>query len=217
MLHTPRFAAGRAPEDTDKTNKYVLSIIGEVPELLDIGCGDASLLVSASAFKSVGVAPTAEECESLQRRYPQVHFVTASAQRLPLADGAFDTVVCNGVLLLLQDREELFESLRELRRVARRQLFVGEVPASPQAFTTDISSPLRYIACCFGRGVKQGLSATKIIARAAFGAEVFITEPNCLIDANREQVESAVGLHATFVGERVPGRLDYLFSFEMGN
>ena len=213
-LHLPEFMSGRSVKATQETNLYISGVIGKPAELLDVGCGDATLLAMISAPRSAGIAPTDTECELLRRRYPNFSFLEGTAQQIPLADKTFDTVVCNGVLLLLASNDELRMALRELRRVARRQLYVGEMPYRPEAFNQDISTPMRYVASNFKKSLRHGLSAAKTVALSMIGRHTFIAEPNQLVWATAADMQDAVGLKADFVGEHSPGRYDYLFRLD---
>ena len=66
--------SGRSPEETARVNKHIREFIGDVPELLDVGCGDGSLLALMGAPRSVGVGPTEDECRILRARYPEITF-----------------------------------------------------------------------------------------------------------------------------------------------
>ena len=213
-LHMPEYMSGRAAKATHDTNLYISGVIGNPPELLDVGCGDGSLLVFVGAPKSAGITPTESERDILSKRHPGVSFLCGTAQQIPLADKAFDTVVCNAVLLLLASQAELVTALQELRRVARRQLFVGELPYKPETFNHDVSSPGHFVTSNFKKSLRHGLSALKILTLAAVGRQTFITEPNQLIWGAREFVETTLGRSAAYMGEHSPGRHDYLFRFD---
>ena len=70
------------------TNSRILAALQLNPEdtLLDIGCGDGSLLKAAqgNAARCIGVVPTIEEQARLQAALPSLTFVTGLAQSLAL-------------------------------------------------------------------------------------------------------------------------------------
>jgi ubiquinone/menaquinone biosynthesis C-methylase UbiE len=102
--------------------------------LLDIGCGDGSLLHSARVAKRIGVVPTPEEQRRLQGIYPDVLFVVGLAQTLPLKSEVASKIVCNSVLLLLGSEDVSLAALREIARLARPAaiIWIGEIPAESE-------------------------------------------------------------------------------------
>ena len=101
--------------------------------VIDIGCGDGSLLagIAPAVANGIGVAPNEAEVERLKTAYNlgNVQFVQGLADAVPVTDGSFDRVIINGVLLLL-DEAAVQRCLRELKRVAApgALVFIGEVP-----------------------------------------------------------------------------------------
>lgn len=104
--------------------------LDEVRSILDVGCGVGhwSRLVFArvnAAAKLVAVDRearwVAEAEQKTRRAFPHVpassmFFQQAEADRLPFADGSFDAVTCQTVLMHLSDPRA---ALREMRRVLR--------------------------------------------------------------------------------------------------
>jgi len=103
-------------------------------DLVDIGCGDGTMLRianAAGARSAIGLLATEEEVAVLRR-------VGLNAQQgltnhLPLPDTSATVVVCNSVLLVVP-REEILPSLREIHRIAKpgARIFLGEIPRAPQ-------------------------------------------------------------------------------------
>jgi SAM-dependent methyltransferase len=77
--------------------------VGQGTRLLDVGCGPGEL---AAAAASRGAVPTGIDIapamvDLARERHPDIEFRVASAEELPFADGSFDAVVANFVLLHL--------------------------------------------------------------------------------------------------------------------
>ena len=102
-------------------------------DLVDIGCGDGTLLLLA---KNAGVRSAtgfhATEEESAIVRGLGIDARQGFADSLPLADECASVVVCNNVLLIVP-REKVAASLREIYRVAKpgARVLIGEIPFEP--------------------------------------------------------------------------------------
>jgi len=118
------------------TNSNILAGLDLGPHdiLLDIGCGDGSLLYTASSQVSecMGVIPTVEEQQRLLIAYPRISFLVGLAQKLPLESESVSKIVCNSVLLVFGTEDEVITALREIARVARPRagIWIGEIPAA---------------------------------------------------------------------------------------
>jgi ubiquinone/menaquinone biosynthesis C-methylase UbiE len=102
-------------------------------ELVDIGCGDGTLLAMAQSLgtrSALGLLATEEEVAVLRRSGLNVK--QGFTDRLPLDDESASVVVCNNVLLVVP-REKIPASLREIHRIAKpgARIFVGEIPFVP--------------------------------------------------------------------------------------
>jgi Methyltransferase domain len=119
---------------TEFVNRKILEEIapGQSDVLLDIGCGDASLLKMAHGrvLECIGTTTTPEEKARLESALPNLRFIVSTAQVLPLESGSVSKIVCNSVLLLIQDESDVRTALREMVRVARTDatIWVGEIP-----------------------------------------------------------------------------------------
>ena len=109
--------------------------LGPVANLLDVGTGlgdvpAAARRVAARAgvdLTTVGVDLAPELAAAARAR--TAHSVCASAFALPFADGAFDLVTCSQLLHHFTEAEGRI-LLRELHRVARRRVIVGDLRRS---------------------------------------------------------------------------------------
>ncbi|MFZ0536951.1 MAG: methyltransferase domain-containing protein [Candidatus Sulfotelmatobacter sp.] len=99
-------------------------------DLVDIGCGDGSLLRIAGrvgARSAVGLLATEEEVAVLRRFGLEAR--QALTDKLPLPDRSASVIVCNNVLLVVP-REKIPASLEEIHRIAKpgARIFLGEIP-----------------------------------------------------------------------------------------
>jgi ubiquinone/menaquinone biosynthesis C-methylase UbiE len=108
--------------------------LGSGDHLVDIGCGDGTMLAiaaAAGATSSIGLLATKEEV-ALLRRFG-LNAKQALSDQLPLPDASASVIVCNSVLLVVP-RERIPASLSEIYRVAKpgARIFLGEIPRAPQ-------------------------------------------------------------------------------------
>jgi SAM-dependent methyltransferase len=119
---------------TEFVNRYILEALelSQDDVLVDIGCGDASLLRMAAgqASKCIGIVGTAEERARLESVFPHLCFIASGAQQLPLESGSASKIVCNATLFYLPSESDVQASLREMARIARpgATIWVGEIP-----------------------------------------------------------------------------------------
>jgi SAM-dependent methyltransferase len=110
--------------------------------VVDVGCGDGYLLARAAERGStcIGVVPTQEEQEKLQAALSGVDFRLGLAQKLPIKSACASKVVCNSVLVLLEDERNVVRALQEISRIARpgARIWLGEVPAEDELSTFHI-------------------------------------------------------------------------------
>jgi len=124
-----------AGEITRRINERIVREVELSPgdDLVDIGCGDGTLLRLAQksgVASAIGLLATEEEVEVVRGLGFQVQ--QGFTDRLPIADESASAVVCNSVLLIVP-RERIPASLREIYRIAKPQarIFLGEIPSVP--------------------------------------------------------------------------------------
>jgi ubiquinone/menaquinone biosynthesis C-methylase UbiE len=102
-------------------------------DLVDIGCGDGTLLLLAKtigAHQATGFHATEEEAAIVRRLGLEVR--QGFTDQLPLPDQSASVVVCNNVLLIVP-REKIPASLIEFHRIAKpgARILIGEIPFEP--------------------------------------------------------------------------------------
>lgn len=134
-IHSLSGSGGDEVAATEFTSRRILDALRLLPydTLLDVGCGDGSLLALAGDRLAVrvGIVPTVEEQTKLREQLPHITFQVAFAESLPLESEAFSKVVCNSVLLLLPSEGLVRQALKQIARVARPNalIWLGEIPA----------------------------------------------------------------------------------------
>jgi SAM-dependent methyltransferase len=135
-LHDLALRGRRNKETTRRVHERIVKEVqlGRDDDLLDIGCGDGTLLRMArktGVHSAIGFLATDEEVELVRETGVDVR--QALTDRLPVEDKRASVVVCNNVLLIVP-REEIPASLREMWRVAKpgARVFIGEIPFVPQ-------------------------------------------------------------------------------------
>ena len=109
--------------------------IKQADVLVDIGCGDGSLLKIAAPkiFSGIGILPTEEEVGRVRKNLvsasSKIRIQKGLVQQTKLDSAVADKIVCNGVIILLVE-PEVNIALRELVRIAKpgAVVFIGEVP-----------------------------------------------------------------------------------------
>jgi ubiquinone/menaquinone biosynthesis C-methylase UbiE len=104
-------------------NKQMLKLLkitstdGKRPKLLDIACGQGTLLALAEEFaETYGVDISKEAIKKASQNAKLTKFKVASAEKLPFKANQFDFVTCMGSMEHFYDMDK---ALREMRRVAK--------------------------------------------------------------------------------------------------
>lgn len=112
--------------------------------VLDVGAGSGELLRVAAGwarstlrrFKGVGLELNARSAQAILEEsadFPEVSSVRGDALQLPFADDEFDYVMCSLFTHHFVD-EKVVEIFREMRRVARRRIFVIDLHRDPAPY-----------------------------------------------------------------------------------
>lgn len=182
---------------TEFANSRILAALDLDPGdvVLDIGCGDGCLLRLASlrAARCIGVVPTTEEQRKLESALPQSEFICGLAQRLPLESSTASKIVCNGVLLLLRDEDNVLAALREIARVARigATVFLGEIPAANEYECSHVYSGTSIAGLLWNRwrykGTRTFLTTAKSAWKSWKGSETLVLNSYGLYHASPER------------------------------
>jgi SAM-dependent methyltransferase len=124
-----------APEDRGEPPEHLRDFVrglGRVGRVLDLGCGDGLLSSELDAAELTAADVSALALRRARRRLPTARLVELDPDTpLPLADSAFDLVLCTETIEHVRDVQLL---LSEIRRVLR--------PGGTLALTTPAAPPL---------------------------------------------------------------------------
>ena len=104
--------------------------------ILDVGAGSGELLSIAKNWNPTGISVVGAELDEVAAatiRDRNLTAVRCDALRLPFCDGAFDYVFCSLFLHHLND-ERGARLISEMKRVARRRIFLVDLHRSPVAY-----------------------------------------------------------------------------------
>jgi len=115
-----KYAADQERSEYVESNKFVVmnrfkDLSGQ--KVLDLGCGYGNY---AEYFRSIGAKTTGIDgsinlLNIARDKYPDVTFVLADLTKpIPLADGSFDLVFCNQVLMDIENIESVFAEIKRL-------------------------------------------------------------------------------------------------------
>ena len=95
-------------------------------KVLEVGCGAGALAQYLDCdYVGVDYSPTL-----VQKHIEILHnsVLTGEAADLPFKDKSFDKVICYGVYLYFDHKEYADKATRELLRIARKGVLIGEIP-----------------------------------------------------------------------------------------
>lgn len=199
---------------TEFVSKRILSVIdlrgGET--LLDVGCGDGTLILEALAAgasgRIIGVLPTIEEVERVQDLIATDHpeqaskltIVEALAEDLQCADGSVDVLVCNSVLHMAgRTKEAASQAIKEFARVVAPggKIYIGELPDRDEFAGEDYgTTAFTYLRGVYRhQGRMKSLKTALRMLRSAFGAKPFIYGLYGSFHATPESFAELLGEH----------------------
>ncbi len=153
--------------------------------LLDIGCGDGTLLLQAASViqSGIGILPTIEEVKRVRNVFADVQNIqiqSGIAQKLDFPTQSFNKIVCNGVMLFFNENE-ILHALAEINRVSRKNsiIFIGEIPRKNEFKSRNYgNSIIRWLLWVLkNQGSEEFVKRTKQVMRAFFSDEPLIVFP----------------------------------------
>jgi ubiquinone/menaquinone biosynthesis C-methylase UbiE len=131
-LHDLALRGRKNKEITRSIHERIVAAVelGSDDDLVDVGCGDGTLLRLAHQIgcrSAIGLLATEEEVALLRKEKLDVRQALSDA--LPIPDASASVVVCNNVLLVVP-RKKIPATLQEFYRIAKpgARIFLGEIP-----------------------------------------------------------------------------------------
>jgi len=189
MRDIHQFSGRNDHTQTEFISRKILMELGIGPQdrLVDIGCGDGTLLKYArlaGVTNAVGLSGTEEEAARL--RALGFNVLQSWTDALPLPDRSASAVVCHSVLHIVPP-EKIPASLREIGRIAETQarIWIGELPRfrEPASIRTFETVPEMLLWSLRKRGLRTFLGmCRRLLSGAQQGpvlrtAQAFWAEP----------------------------------------
>jgi SAM-dependent methyltransferase len=122
-VRNPGFARLSRDRDLRVGDLIARSLPGGPASLLDVGCGNGSLLAAVGQrwpdVRLAGLDLQPERIEEARANAPDAHLVVGSADALPFDDDAFDVVTAITLMSSLPTDRMESEAAREIARVTR--------------------------------------------------------------------------------------------------
>ena len=206
--------------------------ISPAATLVDIGCGDGSVLKKASLESKtgifIGIVATNEERKRVQGHLQssRIEVKVGLADATGLPDGFADKIVCNGVFLYVPDVDG---AIREIARISKKgaRVFIGEIPKINEligkTYGDSITKWLYFVLQ--NQGIKAFALHLRRVVKALFSTEPFIISPKKAFYRKPEEFKFMFEQHGfrliewfphleispTGVVYESPTRIDYLF------
>ena len=198
--------------------------------VLDIGCGDASLLttIAPRVNDAVGTVLTEEERDRLQRANDrcEISFYTASFDDLSVIPGLFDRIVVNSALHIVSSPQAGRRAMKNIaaKLVDGGYLWIGDVPSKSHTrreFTSRLEA-ITYVTRKYGKKFALKFArhmwrhwdrASPIVEKPAF---LWILRPEEMVSGANDCGLVIAGLWGCFelTGDdfyKLQNRVSYLF------
>jgi ubiquinone/menaquinone biosynthesis C-methylase UbiE len=116
-------------EEQLKKLKIIKENITVKDSLLDVGCGTGFSLDLFDVPKKIGLDPSRELLKQCKHKA-----IVGKAEELPFEDDSFDTVIS---VTAVQNFDDIEKGLKEIKRVAKRQVVVSVLKKSEKAELVD--------------------------------------------------------------------------------
>ncbi len=107
----------------DDLYSFVRSQVPPGCAVLDLGCGDGTLLASLRPSRGVGIDLSFSAVREAKHRYPHLRFVCGDVERMPVA-GSFDYIIASNLVGYLIDVQRFFQDLAPLVHPSTRVIVV---------------------------------------------------------------------------------------------
>jgi SAM-dependent methyltransferase len=191
---------GGRPELTAYVTSQILEQVHLRPDsvVVDIGCGDGSLLqlaarrggVNGFLGRLIGILPTEEEIGRVREHLLKTKKTSSELiaiekglfERTDIPDEYADVIIANSTFLLLRDESHLAEALVEIARISKpntTEIFIGEFPAVDEsqgvAYGASITTWL--LSIWKNLGFAHFRAALRRVLRATISSEPFVIAP----------------------------------------